>query len=131
MREPYQQRASSVTIAQVSRSVLVLLLTGCLNNEDIPAPAITTISPAHGAPGIIVSISGDHFCQQPESEESDPLACLNVGSVEFGLVPATIASYAEHSITCEVPAIASGKVDVSLAVHARRSSSITFVVEGP
>ncbi len=109
----------------------MLLLTGCLSNEDIPAPAITTISPAHGAPGIIVSISGDHFCQQPESEESDPLACLNVGSVEFGLVPATIASYAEHSITCEVPAIAAGKVDVSLAVHARRSSSITFVVERP
>jgi hypothetical protein len=104
---------------------------GCTQSDDVPAPLIATVLPDHAAPGVSVMISGHGFCQQPDTGDEDPLACANMGLVEFGQVPGSIGSYTDDMISVEVPALAAGSTTVSVAVAGRRSNRASFFVDGP
>ena len=106
----------------------IVLFVGCTQGDDVPAPAIASITPDHATPGASVMIAGSAFCQQPESSE-DPLACENMGVVEFGQVPATIAMYTDTLIVAEVPSLPPGVVAVAIAVAGRRSNHADLTVE--
>jgi hypothetical protein len=104
---------------------------GCTQSDDVPAPLIATVLPEHAPPGVSVTISGHGFCQQPDTGDEDPLACVNMGIVEFGQVPGTIVSYTDDMISVEVPALELGPTTVSVAVAGRRSNRAGFTVDGP
>jgi hypothetical protein len=98
----------------------------CSANDDISAPRIAAVSPDHGAPGSSVTITGDFFCQQNENE--DPLACLQIGSVQFGAVGASLIEYTDAEIIAEVPP-AFGDVRVTVSAAGRTSNGYRFVIE--
>jgi hypothetical protein len=110
-------------------SLVLVAITACTRGDDVPSPAISTITPDHAQPGVTITIAGDFFCQQPEEEERDPFACANVGGVEVGQVPATVGMYTDTLITFEVPNLPSGSVGIAVVVHAHRSNTIGFVVD--
>jgi uncharacterized protein (TIGR03437 family) len=105
----------------------MLACVSCTAGEDIPAPAVSSLSPTHASAGSVVTINGSFFCQQTETE--DPLACTNVGSVDFGSVPATVGMYSDQAITVEVPALQPGNVAVSVVSAGRRSNHVDFGVD--
>lgn len=110
------------------RRILVFACSlSCTAGEDIPAPAVSSLTPTHASPGSIVTINGSYFCQQPDNE--DPLACANPGSVDFGSVPATVAMYADRSITVEVPSLPPGSVAVTVTSAGRRSNHVGFGID--
>jgi hypothetical protein len=85
---------------------MIGLAASCTASDDVPAPMISAVNPEHAQPGVSVTIIGDFFCQQPETGgEVDPLACANVGTVNFGPTPANVGMYTEHMITAEVPSL--------------------------
>ena len=106
----------------------IVLFVACTQGDDVPAPLIASITPDHATAGTTVTIAGSAFCQQPEMSE-DPLACENLGVVEFGQVPGTIAMYTDTSISTEVPALPAGVVAVAIAVAGRRSNHVDLIVE--
>jgi uncharacterized protein (TIGR03437 family) len=105
----------------------VIACTSCTAGEDVPAPALSSITPTHASPGSIVTLDGSFFCQQTENE--DPLACKNTGSVEFASVPATVGVYSDQMISVEVPALEPGSVAVSVVSAGRRSNHVTFGID--
>jgi hypothetical protein len=112
------------------RRAALMLIIGCTAGDDVPAPVITSISPNHASVGTTVTIDGDYFCQEPETDESEPVACPSPGIVTFGQSPATVGMYSEHRITVEVPTLEPAKkYDVTVAVAGRHSSPASFTVE--
>lgn len=125
-------RAGRLADVGLGRYVLIVLAASCTANDDVPAPMISTVNPDHAQSGVAVTIIGDYFCQQPDKGgEVDPLACANVGSVNFGSTPASVGMYTEQMITAEVPSLGPGRASVTVAVAGRRSNSVTFVVDSP
>jgi hypothetical protein len=119
-------------IVRALYSVGWLALSACSTNDDVPAPAISGVQPDHGMSGITVTVSGSSLCQQPQADGSsdvDPLACAHMGTVTFGTAPGIVLSYADTMVAVEVPALASGTIDVSVSVAGRNSNQISFVVE--
>ncbi|HEU4730171.1 MAG TPA: IPT/TIG domain-containing protein [Kofleriaceae bacterium] len=105
-------------------------LHACSANEDIPAPAISTLQPDRGTPGSIVTVSGANLCQQPrDGSDVDPLACAHVGTVVFGTTPGIATVYADTTVMAEVPALPAGEFGVMVSVAGRSSNSLGFVVE--
>ncbi|MGE0403923.1 MAG: IPT/TIG domain-containing protein [Kofleriaceae bacterium] len=97
-------------------------------NADIPPPMISSIFPDHGPPGIQVTIEGNYFCQQPESEEEDPLACENTGTVSFDQQPAEVLQYLETSIMVTAPEHDAAEVPVVVHVLGLTSRSVSFTI---
>jgi hypothetical protein len=106
--------------------VIAVVVAACSANDDIPAPRIASITPDHGMAGASVTIDGDFFCHQLESE--DPLLCEQQGTVHFGTAVADVISYADAMIVADVPNII-GKVRVTVDVAGEVSNGIDFTVE--
>jgi len=108
--------------------IIAWFLAACSTNDDLPGPVLASVSPDHAGIGATVTISGSYLCQQPEdgSGEVDPLACAHTGSVAFGVVPATVTQYTDTSVTAQVPDIAPGSTQISIAVGGRTTNGIGF-----
>jgi hypothetical protein len=105
---------------------LVVLLVACSANDDLPSPAISAISPDQAAAASVVVISGNYFCHQPATE--DPLACDNIGTVEFGATAAIASQYTDTAIMAEVPS-GQGSVEVVVVVAGHSSNAVGFTIE--
>lgn len=103
-----------------------LLTAACSANDDIPAPRIASITPNHATAGTSVTLDGDFFCHQLESE--DPLVCAQQGTVHFGTAVADVIVYADAMIVADVPDV-TGKVRVSVEVAGEASNGFDFTVE--
>src|ERR1044071_9672221 len=115
-------RGKSVELCMACREVAIVgLLTSlagsvvaCSINDDVPAPAISAVTPDHGVPGTLVTVTGSYLCQQPRGTDDDnPLAC----------------AYGDAAVTAEVPALPVGRSSVAVAVAGRTSNPLGFVVE--
>ena len=51
------------------------------------------------------------------------------GSVSFGVVPANVTQYTDSSITCQVPDVAQGSTQISVATGGRTTNGIDFTVQ--
>jgi uncharacterized protein (TIGR03437 family) len=100
----------------------------CSFNDDVPAPSVANVVPARAVAGALVTISGDHFCQRPDTGNEDP-TCPTVGTVDFGLSPGITAMWSDVAITAEVPSLAPGPVTVTVVAAGRASNGVTFTVE--
>ena len=100
----------------------------CSANDDIPAPLVSTVFPNHATPGSLVVVAGDYFCQRPNTGIEDP-TCAAIGSVHFGIAPGTTTTWADTSITVEVPLGVTGGVDVSVTAAGRTSNTVAFTAE--
>jgi len=104
----------------------------CSGNDDVPAPHIASVMPAHAPAGISVMVVGDHFCQQPDAgSDRDPLPCENTGAVLFGETPGTVGTYQDSTISVEVPSLPPGTIDVTVTVAGRRSNHGDFRIDSP
>jgi uncharacterized protein (TIGR03437 family) len=103
---------------------------GCSDNDDIPAPRVSSVSPSAAPPGAIVTVAGAYLCQQPETgSDDDPLDCSSVdGIVYFGTAPGVTSLYTDTQITVEVPEIQVGSVEVSVTSTGRDSNSVSFTI---
>jgi hypothetical protein len=111
-------------------AVGLLALAACTANDDVPAPAISAVTPDHAQPGTFATVTGSSLCQQPRgSGDDDPLGCAHVGTVLFGATPGTVTSYTDTMVMAEVPSLAPGSSDVFVTVAGRSSNSLGFVVE--
>jgi hypothetical protein len=111
---------------------VLVTLCACSGNDDVPAPQVTSMLPAHAPPGVTVMLLGDHFCQQPDTgSDDDPLACEHDGSVVFGEAPGTVGQYQDQTITVEVPTLPPGPIDVTVTVAGRRSNHADFRIDPP
>jgi hypothetical protein len=106
--------------------VATVALAACSANDDMPAPQISSISPAHAAPGSIVLISGSYFCHQPAG--GDPLSCANVGAVQFGTSASNASEYTDTSIMAVVPS-GVGAVQVVVEVAGETSNAVAFTID--
>lgn len=111
--------------------IAVLILGACSANDDVPAPALASITPDHASPGTVVMIAGSYFCQQPDSgsDDVDPLACKTTGTVEFGTDQVDAQQYTDTAIMVSVPQTRTGEVSVAVAVAGRVSNAIAFTVD--
>jgi hypothetical protein len=107
-------------------ALLAAIAFSCSANDDIPAPLISSVTPNHAPPGATVTVSGSYFCQQPTTE--DPLACANMGVVEFGVTSATTSQYTDTAIMVEVPN-ALGNVDITVNTGGRVSNTADFTID--
>ncbi|HEY0250331.1 MAG TPA: IPT/TIG domain-containing protein [Kofleriaceae bacterium] len=104
-----------------------MLLAACSASDDVPSPQLSGIVPDHGAPGTIVMLSGQYFCQRGDNGQEDP-TCDAAGVVEFGTVPGTTTTWADDAIMVEVPH-ATGQVDVTVSALGRLSNSVSFSID--
>ncbi len=111
----------------MKRLLLPLLVAACTANDDIPAPQLSSVVPAQAMPGTIVLVSGDYFCQRPDTGNEDP-TCDSTGDVSFGASPGTISNWSDTAIMVEVPQGALGSVSVTVSVNGRTSNSTSFDV---
>lgn len=106
--------------------MLCIVLASCSDDgdtipqSDLPAPIITTFSPAQGIAGNSVTISGDHF---------SPTAVDNI--VQFNGTPAVVQSATSKLLTVIVPDSATtGKLKVTVAGKASTSAE-DFTILSP
>ncbi|MBL0742480.1 IPT/TIG domain-containing protein [Chryseolinea lacunae] len=99
--------------------VLLLLLSFCAKENEVPVPAlhITSLSPTHGPAGTRVTVAGSGFSTMPLS---------NV--VTFNGTPATVTSATENQLVATVPATATSGV-VNVTVDGREATGPVFTVE--
>jgi hypothetical protein len=102
--------------------------TACSANDDIPAPIVSSVVPDTAPVGSVVTVSGSYFCQRPPSKSEDP-TCTAIGTVRFGALSGIPSVYTDTTIMVEVPAGASGVVDLSVTAAGRTSNSITFTAQ--
>jgi uncharacterized protein (TIGR03437 family) len=107
---------------------LLVLLGACSANDDIPAPALSDLVPAHAPPGAVVELDGNYFCQRPETGQDDP-TCAQSGTVEFGTVPANSSLWSDTAVMASVPEGLTGSVDVSVSAAGRTSNTVSFTVD--
>lgn len=79
-------------------------------------PSIIGISPSSGAVGTTVTISGNNFGTS--------------GSVTFGTTAATVSSWTDTTIVCQVPNVGAGLVAVTVTAPGGSATS-TFTVTAP
>jgi hypothetical protein len=108
---------------------LVLAFAGCTASDDIPAPAIANVLPAHATPGQIVVVAGSYFCQRPMTGSDQDPHCSTIGSVSFGMVPGTPTDWTDTAIMVEVPASPPGRADVQVTAAGRTTNSVAFTVD--
>ena len=107
---------------------LLLLVVACSANDDVPAPQLSSVVPAAAPAGSVVTISGDYFCQRPNTGNEDPL-CDTTGVVNFGASPGPVTQWSDTTIMVEVPQGALGSVALSVTVKGRTSNPIAFRVQ--
>jgi uncharacterized protein (TIGR03437 family) len=107
---------------------MVLLTAACSSSDDVPAPLVASVAPARAPGGALVTISGNHFCQTPDTGNEDP-TCLSAGTVEFGLSPGAASTWSDVTITAEVPSLPPGPLTVRVVAAGRTSNGVTFTVE--
>ena len=112
----------------MKRVLPLLLVAACSANDDIPAPLLGSVVPDHGVPGTIVLVTGNYFCQRPNTGIEDP-ACDSTGEVSFGASPGTISDWTDTAIMVEVPQGALGSVALSVIVNGRSSNPTSFDVQ--
>ncbi len=110
------------------RALALCVLVGCSAGDDVPAPLISNIVPAHGVPGAVVQVHGSDFCQRPAGTTDDP-NCDVAGTVHFGAAPATPASWMDTAILVEIPAGITGGVRVQVIAAGRMSNTVPFTVD--
>ena len=112
-------------------ALIALLVGACTANDDVPAPAVASVTPDHASPGTPVTIAGSYFCQQPDtgSDDVDPLACKVTGTVLFGTDQVEAEQYTDTSISVSVPQTSLGAVNVAVTVAGRVSNSVQFTVD--
>jgi hypothetical protein len=107
----------------------VLIVTAaCSFSDDVPAPSVASVAPTHAVVGAVVTITGNHFCQRPDTGNEDP-TCAATGTVSFGVSPGTTVSWSDVAIAAEVPSLPPGPVGVMVAAGGRSSNGVTFTVE--
>jgi hypothetical protein len=111
--------------------LLAFAAAACTANDDVPAPAVAGVIPDHAGPGAVVVVNGSYFCQQtmPDQGEVDPLACANMGIVQFGSQPGIVQQYTDTSIMVAVPQAALGATQLSVSVAGRVSNTVDFTIE--
>ena len=83
-------------------------------------PQITSVTPAHGAPGASVTVAGGNFG-----------ATQGASVVEFGTVAVSVSGWSATSITCQVPVMAAGATTVTVTVGGVASNAASFTVDVP
>ncbi len=106
----------------------MLVVLGCSANDDVPAPLIATVVPDQAPVGATVMVTGEYFCQQPNTGSDDP-TCDVSGSVRFDVVPGTPSSWSDTAIMVEVPSGVSGAAPVSVIAAGRVSNSVAFTAQ--
>jgi uncharacterized protein (TIGR03437 family) len=109
-------------------SLALALAAGCSASDDIPSPAVASVTPDHGAPGAVVTIAGSYFCQRPANVTDDP-NCAVAGTVHFGTVPATPTDWQDTQLLVEVPNGNVGATQVEVTAAGRTSNSVGFRVD--
>jgi len=112
----------------MAKHALLVLLAACSANDDIPAPQVSAVIPAAGAPGAIVTVQGNDFCQRPDTGNEDPL-CTSTGGVSFGASPGTVSQWTDTAIMVEVPQGVVGTVALTVGVNGRSSNAVSFDVQ--
>ena len=108
--------------------VLVLVLVACSASDDVPAPQLGSVTPSAATSGAVVMLTGDYFCQRPDTGNEDPI-CASTGTVDFGASPGTVTSWTDTAIMVEVPSGLHGSVALSVIVNGRSSNPISFGVQ--
>lgn len=111
-------------------AIVMLAVLGCSANDDIPSPLIAAVVPNQAPVGATVMVTGQYFCQQPDTGSDDP-TCDVSGSVRFDIVPGTPSSWSDTEIMVEVPSGVIGRADVSVLAAGRTSNSVEFTVTSP
>jgi hypothetical protein len=88
---------------------------------------IGAVVPDHARPGTTIQIDGDHFCGEPEHDETT--VCATLPSVVFGATPGHVVDATDVFILVEVPELAPGAFDIRVSVKARLSNRVPFMVE--
>jgi IPT/TIG domain len=112
--------------------LVALALCACSANDDVPAPAIASVSPARAMSGTSIAISGSAFCQQPpgdEGGEQDPLACEHVGVVQFGASSVAPVQYTDTAVTAVIPDLPPGPIALRISVAGRVSNAFSLTIE--
>ena len=125
-------RPNSPTGLRLAIAVSTVLLAGCTANDDVHAPSLANVNPPRASLGFSIVLTGNYFCQQPEShgeDDVDPNACENVGSVLFGSAASAASQYTETSITVDVPDLPAGVLAVRVSVRGRTSNSVDLTIE--
>ncbi len=107
---------------------LLAATAACSFNDDVPAPNLANVVPGRAVAGALVTLSGNHFCQRPDTGNED-LTCAAVGTVDFGLSPGITAMWSDVAIAAEVPSHPPGPVTVTVVAAGRVSNGVTFTVE--
>lgn len=107
---------------------MLAVTAGCSFNDDVPAPSVANVVPARAVAGTLVTITGNHFCQRPDTGNDDP-TCPAIGTVDFGLSPGSTVMWSDVALTVEVPALAPGPVSVTVVAAGRVSNGVTFTVD--
>jgi hypothetical protein len=107
---------------------MLVVTAACSFNDDVPAPSVAGVVPARAVASTLVTITGNHFCQRPDTGNEDP-TCLPAGTVDFGLSPGVTAMWSDVAITVEVPSLTPGPVIVTVVAAGRVSNGVTFNVE--
>jgi YD repeat-containing protein len=94
--------------------------TDALTVTPLPVPAISSASPASGAAGTAITISGSNFG-----------ATRGTGSVSFSGTAASITSWSDTSIVAAVPALTSSGNIVVTSGNGIVSNSMSFTVPAP
>lgn len=112
--------------------LLAVVHVACSANDDVPAPAIASVSPARAMIGSAIAISGSGFCQQPledDGDEQDPLACAHVGTVQFGTASVSPVEYADTVVTAVIPDLPPGAIEVRISVAGRATNAVSLTIE--
>jgi hypothetical protein len=105
---------------------------GCTAGDDIHTPSIASVNPTRATIGTSIVVSGSYFCAQVEPavpDDIDPLACKNIGTVQFGSLPVSASQYTDTEITVPVPDVSPGSIQLRVSVSGRTSNQVSFTVE--
>ncbi|MBP6840097.1 MAG: hypothetical protein KA190_22560 [Kofleriaceae bacterium] len=111
----------------------VIAALACSAGDDVPAPRLSALQPASGAPGLVVEVLGEYLCQVPHPDEGEePAVCPSLdATLWFGTVAAPADVVDDTRATATVPVLAPGAVDVHLTVAGRGSNILRFTVLAP
>ncbi len=89
--------------------------------QEVPGPAIGSLTPLTGVQGSAVTINGTNFGASQGSS----------GNVKFGSVPAIITSWNDTSIVATVPAVPVGPTSVVVSAGGKDSPASSYTVTCP
>ena len=114
--------ASPSWVKYASLGAVILVAAALLYYVFVPSPGvprITSLSPATGPPGTVVTISGKNFG-----------ANQGGSMVRFGNATAPVSSWSGTSSVVTVPKAAVGPANVVISINNKDSAPVTFTVSG-